>query len=117
MVDLFPFPSTHSSTPEGQIRDILNYLIQFKEILEFALTNISAENLSPDLISKLNELGSDIVKSNEDREEQIAQITSSNLSVSDVVNSQVFKEELNEAVSNVKFTVNLETGHLEYSIT
>lgn len=117
MVDLFPFPSTPSSTPEGKISDILNYLIQFKEILEFALTNISAENLSPELIAKLNELGSDIVKSNEDRDEQIAQITSSNLSVSDVVNSQVFKEELNEAVSNVKFTVNLETGHLEYSIT
>ncbi len=117
MVDLFPFPSITSNTPEKRIEDIVNYLIQFKEILEFALTNISVENLSPDLIAKLNELGSDIVKSNEDRDEQIAQITSSNLSVSDVVNSQVFKEELNEAVSNVKFTVNIETGHLEYSIT
>ena len=117
MVDLFPFPSIPSSTPEKQIGDIVSYLIQFKEILEFALNNISVENLSPDLIAKLNELGADIVKSNEDRDEQIAQITTSNLSVSDVVNSQVFKEELNEAVSNVKFTVNLETGNLEYSIT
>lgn len=117
MYDLFPFPSTPSSTPEKRIDDIVNYLIQFKEILEFALTNISAENLSPELIARLNELGADIVKSNEDREEQIAQITSSNLSVSDVVNSQVFNEKLNDAVSNVKFTVNLETGHLEYSIT
>ena len=117
MYDLFPFPTTPSLTPEKRIDDIVNYLIQFKEILEFALTNISIENLSPDLIAKLNELGADIQKSNEDREEQIAQITSSNLSVSDVVNSQAFKEELNEAVSNVKFTVNIETGHLEYSIT
>lgn len=117
MVDLFPFPSVQSSTPEKQIWDIVNYLIQFKEILEFALANISVENLSPDLIARLNELGADIQKSNDVRDEQIAQLTSNNLSVSDVVNSQVFKEELNEAVSNVNFTVNLETGHLEYSIT
>jgi hypothetical protein len=74
MMDMLPFPRIIGNTPEEKVADIFNYLIQFKETLEFILANISTENLSPDLVNKLNELGADIEKSNEDRESEISQV-------------------------------------------
>ena len=50
MIDLLPFPRLSSSTPEKQIEDLYEYLIQLKEELEFILGNISKENLSSDLL-------------------------------------------------------------------
>jgi hypothetical protein len=115
MVDMFPFPSVTEGKPEKQIAEIVNYLIQFKETLEFALANISAENLSPDLVNKLNELGTNIAKSNEERENEVAQITTNALTVSDVCNSDLFKLSVESEISNTTFNINFETGHLEYS--
>ena len=68
MVDMFPFPRITGDTPNQKIAELISYLVQFKETLEFALMNISFENLSPDLISKLNELGADIKESKENKE-------------------------------------------------
>ena len=76
MLDLLPFPIVKGDTPEKQISELVSYLIQFKETLEFALMNISTENLSPELVNKLNELGAGIEKSNMDREESLGQISS-----------------------------------------
>ena len=76
MLDLLPFPRLTGDTPEKQISELVNYLVQFKETLEFALMNISTENLSPELVNKLNELGAGIEKSNMDRDEGIMQISS-----------------------------------------
>lgn len=116
MVDIFPFPGITEKTPEKQIGEIVNYLIQFKETLEFAITNISTENLSEELVRKLNELGADIEKNKDDRKEEIAQISNKSLTVSDVCNSEIFKAAVkSESIKNVKFNVNLATGHLEYS--
>ena len=116
MVDIFPFPGITEKTPEKQIGEIVNYLIQFKETLEFAITNISTENLSEELVRKLNELGADIEKNKDDRKEEIAQISNKSLTVSDVCNSEIFKAAVkSESINNVKFNVNLATGHLEYS--
>lgn len=115
MVDMLPFPRITGNTPAEQIGEILNYLIQFKETLEFALVNISTENLSPDLVNKLNELGANIEQSQAERESELAQISRGNLTVSDVLNSEGFKVELKNEVSNIKFTVNFESGHLEYN--
>ena len=56
--------------------------------------NISVDNLSQDLIDRLNELGTDIQKSNEDREDQMQQISNKTLSISDVINSESFKAAL-----------------------
>lgn len=119
MVDVLPFPRITEATPEKQVAELVNYLIQFKETLEFALMNISTENLSPDLVNKLNELGANIQRSDETREEALAQLTvGSTLTISDVVESNSFKEAVNSQVSNsMKFNVNLETGHLEYTMS
>lgn len=103
MNDILPFPSRLGNTPEEQIQEVYNYLIQFKEALEFVLDNISTENLSPDLLKMLNELGANIRENNTIREEEIAQL-SGNIS------------NVNELIWKIKFTVNFDTGHLEYTI-
>ena len=152
MYDMLPFPTFSATETTDLSAQLNNYLIQFKETLEFILTNISTDNLSPDLIAKLNELGAEIEKSNEEREEQIGQISGNTLSVSDVVNSKAFKQAIpskylvsaeqtqssdepeginiyaiedssgdiktftvkNGKTPKVVFSVNFNTGHLEY---
>lgn len=110
MFDTFPFPNITSSEPEKQIGEVINYLIQFKETLEFALMNISEDNLSLDLANKLNSLGADIVKSNESREDEATQITQNMLTLSDVNNA------INDKLSGITFKINFETGYLDYDM-
>ena len=153
MYDILPFPNIVAGSVEEQTAQINNYLIQLKETLEFVLTNISTENLSQDLIVRLNTLGADIQKSNEDREDQLQQVSNKTLSVSDVINSAAFKAALpqnylvsaeqiqtseeseginiyaiedesgeikqftlkNGKTPNVEFSVNFNTGNLDYT--
>lgn len=110
MFDMLPFPDVSGNTPEEQIVNINNYLIQFKETLEFMLTNISTDNLSKDLVDKLNTLGADIEKTNEEKDDQLSQVVSQAVTVSDVINSPAFKM----ALENIVFSVNFATGELEY---
>lgn len=91
MYDMLPFPNIAATNSEELTAQINNYLIQFKETLEFVLTNINTDNLSQDLIERLNTLGADIEKTNEEREDQLNQIANKTLSVSDVINSQAFE--------------------------
>lgn len=116
MLDMFPFPSATGSTPEEQIASLVNYLTQFKETLEFALGNINVENLSPDLVKKINGLGVDANQSKEEREEELAQISIGNsFSIYDVIDSELFKSALKSEVSGINFNVNMVTGQLEYA--
>ena len=92
MYDLLPFPTFAATETTDLVAQLNNYLMQFKETLEFVLTNISTDNLSPDLIARLNDLGAEIVKSNEERDEQIGQVSGKNLTISDVINSSAFKQ-------------------------
>ena len=118
MIDILSFPRIMGDTPEKQIRELTDYLVQFKETLEFALMNISTENLSPDLVTKLNELGANIEESRSERESELAQISrESSLTISDVINSETFTQALENKVSGIKFNVNFETGHLEYAMS
>lgn len=117
MYDMLPFPSVTAKTPEEQVVELTNYLIQFKETLEFILGNISVDNLSPELVQKLNDLGADVVTSAEEQTEQLSQIASKSLTVSDVINSDSFKTSVQSQISNIKFTVNMDTGNLEYTTT
>ena len=112
MYDMLPFLNTTSKTPEEQVGEITSYLMQFKETLEFILTNIGIDNLSDDLVNKLNILGADIEKTNTVKEEELQQVSSKMLTVSDVINSDAFKAAL---TNEYKFTVNFETGNLEYT--
>ena len=122
MFDIFNFPNINKSDkPEKQIEDIVNYLIQFKETLEFELANISLENLSPELTNKLDSLSSAIDHGVDGIKEEFSQRSTGNLTVSDVCNSELFKSYVKTSVEGeiskqLTFTVNFETGHLEYGV-
>jgi hypothetical protein len=109
MFDMFEYPTITSTNPSDQIRELQNYLVQFKETLEFILTNISTDNLSPELVAKLNDLGANIESNKAENEDMVQQITNRSITVSDVINSPLFKE-----ATEVTLSVNYETGNLEY---
>lgn len=109
MQDRLPYPHITATRPEDQLVQLKDYLFQFKEELEFILSNIDTDNLSQGLVDKLNSLGADIEKEIEDRGGQIQQ---SGITVWDVLNSPAFKAEL-ESIKPT-FTVNFQTGNLEY---
>ncbi len=117
MYDILPFPRIMGGTAEEQVGQIIDYLTQFKETLEFALTNIDTDNLSQDLVKKLNDLGADIEKSKEERENEVGQITNKALTIYDVVNSDVFKNGVSDQIPKaMTFVVNFDTGELEYAV-
>lgn len=107
MYDLLPFPNINGKTIEEQTFQINNYLMQLKETLEFTLTSISFDNLSQEVVDKLNSLGADIQKSEETREEELSQISNKTLSVSDVINSSAFSLAL-EGAGPKKYLVSAE---------
>ena len=113
MYDLLPFPNVLTKTSEEQIGELVNYLIQFKEALEFILTNISVENLSPELTAKIQSLGTS--EAGRDMSEELAQIASRSLTISDVVNSKLFEKSVKDISADIEFTINFETGNLEYN--
>ena len=115
MYDMLPYPNIMAANIEELVTQTNNYLMQLKETLEFALTNISTENLSSELTDKLNVLGADIEKSIEDRDDQIQQVSNQALSVSDVLNSSAFNIAVEGKISKLKFKVNFDTGNLEYT--
>lgn len=132
MLDRLPMPHITATKPEEQIAQVRDYLFHFKEELEFILMNISEDNLSPDLVEKLNSLGADIETSKKDNDDQFQQMSAKTLTVSDVVNSTLFKTEVDSRVPKVSdivnddefkqnlvealptFTINFENGNLEY---
>ena len=75
MFDILPFPRITGNNPEVQITEIVNYLVQLKETLEFVLMNISEENLSSELLNKFNELRIGIEQSNVERDSAVAQLS------------------------------------------
>jgi hypothetical protein len=124
MYDMLPFPNIEAKTIEELTFQTNNYLIQFKETLEFILANIGPDNLSADLIEKLNSLGAEVEKTIEDTEDQFQQVASNTITVADVINSDVFNQTTVSVVLNsedfkkatdIEFSVNFETGNLEYT--
>lgn len=75
MLDMLPFLMTTSPTTEGQVKEIIDYLAQFKEQLEFVLSNISERNLSASLKQKLKEMDESIKRAERNRTEELAQVS------------------------------------------
>lgn len=116
MFDILPFPNITSTDTKEQVAQINNYLIQLKEELEFILTNISADNLSPELRDKLNSLGAGIQTTEERYEEVTQQMRNTSITVSDVINSPLFESAMDGVTDDcvTSISVNYETGNLEY---
>jgi hypothetical protein len=149
MYDMLPFPNLNATSIEELSFQTNNYLIQFKETLEFILTNIGPDNLSSDLVEMLNSLGAEVEKTIEETDEQFQQVAGKTITVADVINSPAFKEAMEDAttpdkylesvkevdggfiiyavedekvkpynintVPVVDFSINFETGELEYT--
>ena len=148
MYDMLPFPNITATSIEELSFQTNNYLIQFKETLEFILTNIGADNLSSDLMETLNSLGAEVEKTIEDTDDQFQQVAQKTITVADVINSSAFEEALpkeylksvevvDEGLNvyaiedssgeikqytikhgktpKVEFTVDFNTGNLEYT--
>jgi hypothetical protein len=91
MFDILPFPNITAKDPEERTSQIIDYLLQFKEDLEFILTNLTSENLSPDLRAKITSVRSADDVFTSEQSEQISQMKGGGVSVSDVLNSAAFK--------------------------
>lgn len=123
MQDILPFPNITAGTPQEQASQINNYLIQLKESIEFALVNISTENLAPDLAAQMERQVAAIKSVEIEQQEQKQQVAKKVLTVSDVVNSEMFKAALKaveekiptEYIVSVKETV--EEAKDTYSFT
>lgn len=74
MYDILPFPNITATDEREQVAQINNYLIQLKESLEFALMNISADNLSQELRTQLNSLGAEVKTTQEEQTEATQQL-------------------------------------------
>ena len=111
MMDLLPFPHITATEPKEQLSQVKDYLFQFKEDLEFILSNIGVDNLSQELIDRLNSLGADVDKDNVSND-HLWQIGSKIVTVSDVINSKSFDMALDRKIPT--FSINFETGELEY---
>jgi len=152
MYDMLPFPNINATSIEELSFQTNNYLIQFKETLEFILTNIGADNLSSDLMETLNSLGAEVEKTIEETDDQFQQVAGKTITVADVINSPAFNDKIEDATPKeyiksveavdeglnvyaiedasgeikqytlkhgktpkVEFSVNFNTGNLEYT--
>lgn len=101
MYDILPFPNITGSTTQEQLAQVNNYLIQFKEELEFILTNISADNLSGDLKKQLNALGANVDTYKVEQRDATEQIVKNSLTVSDVLNSTAYNADIKRVYDEI----------------
>ena len=123
--DTLPFPNITAKDAEERSKQTVDYLIQFKEELEFILNSIVSGDYGR-VASQPTQTAQAII--NTAREET--------LTVAEVVNSAAFKASLNgvkeetinaipkevaeevaEQIAEITFTVNFENGNLEYTLT
>lgn len=105
MFNELPFPHITATDAKEQIKQLNDYLVYFKESLEFILMNISADNFSQELLDRLDALGVDIRTTNANKEEETQQITNRFITVDDVISSQKYqddKEELETQIQELK---------------
>ena len=114
MYEVLPFPNVKGSSLEEVKIGINDYLIQLIETLEFILGDIGFDNLSQEVKEKIPEnqmsIGTTVI------EDEFQQVASKTLTVSDVINSELFKKAMTSELKKIKFTINYETGNLEYQI-
>lgn len=137
MIDALPFPHITAKDTQEQIKQINDYLVYFKESLEFILMNISADNLSSDLVDKLNRFDSEIETLKMVEDNVIQQVSNKTITALEVIESEEYKASLKELEDKLKKDIkvvddkvltsselmdeiietiqaNLETGELEY---
>lgn len=116
MFDTLPFPNMTAKDAEERSKQTIDYLLQLREELVFILDSIVSGDFSKVTTQP------EALKAMETEEK----VSSNDLTVAEVINSAAFKASLNgvmetipteikKEVAKVKFTVNFETGNLEYT--
>lgn len=112
MMDRLPFPHITAMEYEERVDQLIDYLMQLKETLEFELTGISTDNLSKELRDKLNNMEEGIESSNNVSDDKIQQVQNNALTLYDIINSELFKMAMQDNRPTLK--INFENGNLEY---
>lgn len=116
MFDTLPFPNMTAKDAEERSKQTIDYLLQLREELVFILDSI----VSGDFGKVTTQ--TEVVKAME----ALSDASGNDLTVAEVINSAAFKASLNgvmetiptevkKEVAKVKFTVNFDTGNLEYT--
>lgn len=93
--DLLPFPNITSSDPQGQIKQLIDYLGQFKEDLEFILSDTqNSKTVSANVA-----------------EEAVQRVVSTTVDIREIVGSYAFKQAVADNIPQLY--INRENGHLE----
>ena len=122
MFDTLPFPNMTAKDAEDRSRQTIDYLLQFREELVFILDSI--------VNGEYGKLMTPTVQTNV--AEKIMTASADTLTVAEVINSAAFKSaltgvkdetfdeipgEVADQISKIHFTVNFESGELEYTLT
>lgn len=96
MIDVLPFPHITAKDTQEQIKQINEYLVYFKESLEFILMNISEDNLSSELLIKLNRFNDEIETLKAVEENVIQQVSNKTITATEVIESEEYKASIKE---------------------
>lgn len=116
MFDTLPFPNMTAKDAEERSKQTIDYLLQLREELVFILDSIVSGDFSKVTTQ------TEAVKALE----EISNASGNELTVAEVINSAAFKAslngvketiptEINKGLAKIKFTVNFDTGNLEYT--
>ena len=104
MFDTLPFPNMTAKDADERSRQTVEYLFQLREELVFILESMVS-----------GEYGK--ILSNASAAKEVEELVGSQggLTVAEVINSAAFKSALAGSAQDLTFTVNFETGNLEYN--
>ena len=116
MFDTLPFPNMTAKDAEERSKQTIDYLLQLREELVFILDSIVSGDYGK--VTTQPEVANAM--------EEISKASDVGLTVAEVVNSAAFKGALNgvkesipaevgKVLGNLEFTVNFDTGYLEYT--
>ena len=114
MFDILPFPNITAKETDERVAQVIDYLLQFKEDLEFILTNLTSENLSPELQSKIASLKTSSELFTDEQSEQISQTAKKGgVTAVDILSSTEFIKYAEDATAYV----NRKVDDLDYIVS
>ena len=102
MEHLIPYPNFRAADERNKVKQMEDYLYQLRETLELALTDIGPANFSAAFRLELQNIGMEMqnVQTNaEESQQRVERVSSSQITVSDVLNSEAYKASIAAAKS------------------
>lgn len=100
MEHLIPYPNFRAADERNKIKQMEDYLYQLREALELSLTDIGPMNFSAAFRLELERIGMEMQNVQTDAEEnhqRVEQVSGSQITVSDVLNSEAYKKSIEAA--------------------